>query len=499
MKKTIYAFFILFLIIPISKAADKPGYEIKIRIQGMRDTMMYLANYYGGYTVKADSAIVDKKGWAVFKGAKPLPCGVYMTVLGSTKIFELAVNEQFFSLETDTGYNIKKMKIKGSPENEIFIGYQTNSAEYTSSIYKFQAQIREVEKDPAKKLQVALWRDSAKFYSEKETNLRKNIIKDYPNSMTAKIMKSLEDIIPPPAPLYKDGRPMDSNFQFNYYREHYFDNIDFTCDCLIRCPIYHNKLKYFFDKLVIMHPDSIVFWAFNVIEKTKSSKELFKYTVQYLTNTYASSNYVCMDAIPVNLILKYYTYKDAFWLDSLQIYRSRLEAEALFPTLCNKNAPNLMMHDSALEKLIMAVVKADTIPDSRSAKIYSLMQLHGTTNLYDVKAQYTILMFWDPDCSHCKAEMPKVKALYDKMKSKGVEVFAVCVESDYNKWIEYINANDLKWINVIDIYNISEFRKYYDIKSTPVILLLDKDKKILAKKLDGTTLDDYLSHELKLN
>lgn len=42
------------------------------------------------------------------------------------------------------------MKIKNSPENEIFIGYQTGSAELTSNIYKFQSQIKEAERDPAK-------------------------------------------------------------------------------------------------------------------------------------------------------------------------------------------------------------------------------------------------------------------------------------------------------------------------------------------------------------
>jgi len=498
MKKIIYTLLLLFLITPILKASDMPAYEIKVRIQGLKDTLMYLANYYGGYTVKADSAMIDKKGWAVFKGAKPLPCGVYMTVLGSTKIFEFAVNEQFFSLETDTGFNVKKMKIKNSPENEIFIGYQTGSAELTSNIYKFQSQIKEAERDPAKKSQIASLRDSIRIYSDKELGLRNNIIKNHPTSMTAKIMKSLEDIVPPATPLGKDGKPIDSNFQFNYYRDHYFDNIDFTCDCLIRCPIYHNKLKYFFDKLVVMHPDSLVYWSYIIIDKTKPSKELFKYTLNYLINTYAASNYVCMDAIPVNLILKYYNYKDCFWVDSAEIYRSRTRMELLYPTLCNHFAPNIMMHDSLLEKKIVEVVKSDTIPDSRSNKIYSLMQKHGTTNLYDVKSPYTILMFWDPDCSHCKAEMPKIKSLYDKMKGKGVEVFAVCVETDYNKWVDYINKENLKWINVIDIYNISEFRKYYDINSTPVILLLDKDKKILAKKLDGTTLEEFLSIELKL-
>jgi thiol-disulfide isomerase/thioredoxin len=118
-------------------------------------------------------------------------------------------------------------------------------------------------------------------------------------------------------------------------------------------------------------------------------------------------------------------------------------------------------------------------------------------SLYDVKTPYTILMFWDPDCSHCKAEMPLIEEIYKNYKSKGVEVYAACVEQEFDKWTNYINEKKLNWINVIDIYNLSEFRKNYDISSTPVIFLLDKDKKILAKKLNGKTLEQLLEFEFK--
>ncbi|MBI3234364.1 MAG: TlpA family protein disulfide reductase, partial [Bacteroidetes bacterium] len=134
-----------------------------------------------------------------------------------------------------------------------------------------------------------------------------------------------------------------------------------------------------------------------------------------------------------------------------------------------------------------------------SAKILSAVSKHGTVNLYDVKAPYTVLMFWDPDCSHCKAEMPKIEELYKKYKDSGLVVYAVCVEQEYDKWINFIREKNLNWINVIDIYNISEFRKSYDISSTPVIFLLDKDKKIIAKKLNGQSLEQLLEFEFKKN
>jgi thiol-disulfide isomerase/thioredoxin len=106
-------------------------------------------------------------------------------------------------------------------------------------------------------------------------------------------------------------------------------------------------------------------------------------------------------------------------------------------------------------------------------------------------------MFWDPDCSHCKAEMPKIEEIYQKYKDKGVAFYSACVEQEFDKWIKFIKEHNHTWINVIDMYNISEFRKLYDISSTPVIFLLDKDKNIIAKKLAGNSLEQLIEYELK--
>ena len=54
------------------------------------------------------------------------------------------------------------------------------------------------------------------------------------------------------------------------------------------------------------------------------------------------------------------------------------------------------------------------------------------------------------------------------------------------------------FINVSDTDNKTNFRVFYDIYSTPVLYLLDKDKKILAKRLDIYNLKKYLNHDLGL-
>ncbi len=118
--------------------------------------------------------------------------------------------------------------------------------------------------------------------------------------------------------------------------------------------------------------------------------------------------------------------------------------------------------------------------------------------LYSVDAEYLMLVFWDPDCGHCKKEMPKIKEVYDKYKDKGLKVYAVCTEVEEEKWKKYLNEHQFDWINVADFELKSPFRDLYDISSTPQVFLLDKDKKIVAKKLNHEQLDKVLERMTKV-
>jgi hypothetical protein len=62
-------------------------------------------------------------------------------------------------------------------------------------------------------------------------------------------------------------------------------------------------------------------------------------------------------------------------------------------------------------------------------------------------------------------------------------------------WKKYLEENDyLDWINAWDPYQITRFRFYYDVYSTPIIYVLDKDKKIIAKRIDIDVLKKFLKN-----
>ena len=46
-------------------------------------------------------------------------------------------------------------------------------------------------------------------------------------------------------------------FQFNYYKENFWNNMDFTDERILRTPIFFNKMDTYLNKLTVQDPDSI--------------------------------------------------------------------------------------------------------------------------------------------------------------------------------------------------------------------------------------------------
>jgi len=121
--------------------------------------------------------------------------------------------------------------------------------------------------------------------------------------------------------------------------------------------------------------------------------------------------------------------------------------------------------------------------------------------LYDIEKDFTVVYFWEPDCGHCAEATPKLKAWYDTAKNQGVEVFSVCTAGDKSKWQKYIDDHKLDWINGWDPERRTNFGYYYNVEATPLIYILDRDKKILAKKIGvndvAPFIDNYRKYFMK--
>ncbi|MBC7383166.1 MAG: DUF5106 domain-containing protein [Bacteroidia bacterium] len=475
MKKIIVSCLIWLMAMGISSAKDE-GYNISITIKGYPNKKFFLGYYFGDKQYLRDSTTSDKTGKMVFKGDKPLEGGVYLLASAEKNlIFDFVISEPVFTLETDTADLVNNMKIKGSPENDVFFTYTKYTTKMGKEAMKLDEGIK-TAKDKNDTAQTRILTDNYRVITTDLVNYRKNIMTQYPSTLISKIFKMMVDVDVPPAPLNNMGEIIDSNFQYHYYYNHYFDNFDWSDNRIVRTPVFHQKLEYFMLKLTPQIPDSIISSANYILKKSEAGKENFKYCLFWITNHYETSNFMGMDKVFVHMVDQYYTKGKAFWVDETLLFKMKDRADQLRNNLLGSKGPNLNMMDTS--------------------NVYH--------TLYNLKADYTLLIFWDANCGKCKEEMPKLKVLYNEMNPKGAktkyfDVFGVSLTPDAKEWQKYLRENKLPWLNVYDPNNETNFRRLYDIYSTPVLYLLDVNKKIIAKRLNVDQLREFIKEYEKIH
>jgi thiol-disulfide isomerase/thioredoxin len=445
--------------------ADK-GYQIDVKVEGLQDTTAFLAYHYGNRQYVKDTVQIDSQGRFTFKGPQALDRGIYMVVLPGQVYFEILVDDnQHFGIETTNEDFVNTMKFRSSPDNAAFYDYMRFIRTQGELSTPLRNEMQDASVGEARKEQI---RQQLATIDERVKQEQTTIINSFPNGLFSKILLAQQDPAMP-ATQYKDDGTVDNDYMYQVYKNNFWNHIDFSDDRLIRTPLFHNKLNQFFTRVIIQHPDSIIVEADRLIEKARAHKEVFKYTVFFITNTFERSQIMGMDAVFVHMVETYYMSGEVDWVTEEQLQTVSTRAMALKPLLLGRVAPDVRM----------------TRPDGRPV------------NLHSVNAPFTVLYFWDSECGHCKRNTPKLVELYNKMKPKGVEVFAVNTETEPESWISYINQNYPQWINVQDRTNSSGFRDKYDIWSTPLIFLLDKEKKILAKKITVEQLDEIINFEMQ--
>jgi len=440
-------------------------YLIKFKINGLKDTTCFIGNYYSNGTYIKDTLKVDGSGRCVFKASADLPKGLYIFVITDKNYFDFVINnDRKFSMETDFTDPVKKMVIKDSPDNELFFNYLTFNREKYTQIQAIQNK----QKNAAEKI------DSVQIYSTMITDLSKELIsykldlvKKYPEAFISLMINAMKEPEVPDAPLLANGKK-DSTFAYRYYKAHYWDDVDFTDDRLLRTPVFYPKLKKYFDQIIVPVPDSIIREVDTIIEKSRPNPEMFKYFVWFTTYKFETSEIMGFDEIFVHIVDKYYVTGQASWVDKTTNEKIIKKANKTRSLLLGKVAPNMVMQDTSL-KLI---------------------------SMHTIKAKYLMLLFWDPDCSHCEQDMPKIKSAYDINKEKyGFEIFAVCSDTSMVKMKTKIRKNNMTWINVNGPRTLTgDFHDSYDIISTPAIYILNEQKEIIAKQLPPDKIVEFLDN-----
>jgi len=443
LKHTISVLF-LFNMFIFSALAD--GYKIKVKIKGAKDTVQ-LGYYYADKQYVLKNETIDANGEVIFEGEKALKGGIYMIIVPHYTFFDLLIgDEQHFTIKTDTTDVMGKMQVTGSPMNAEFFAYQKFMVAHNKQIKELKEKIGKAPAASKAKLQTQL--DAVK----KETETHWKVVADKnKGTFLAKLLRA-------------------TNSQETYNQNggsYFFENIDFSEQRFLRSPIVFNTIQNVLAKN--LNNNKSAAWVIReldrLIEKSKANTDIYQYTISYLLNFFNTFHRVNMNQVFVHLSENYFLNGKADWLTEDNIKGLQKRTDVLSASFPGKVAKNLKMETLAKDSM----------------------------SFHDGTAKNTILIFWKIGCDHCKESVLDLKAFKKEMKDKSLEIIAICTSKNRKDWANFVKKHQLTdFKHCWDPKNKTGYSDLFNIKSTPILYLLDANKKIVSKRVGPPQIDALL-------
>lgn len=475
MKRIFISLCVLIYCVLTLESVKAQQYNISVQLLNSKDSVAYLAHYFDGRIFADDTTkLINGKG--TFANDKVLDQGIYVVYLPSQKYFDLLIgSDQEFSITASADDFTRSMQVEDSEETKAFNDFQ----KFMKSQNEKSKHLQEAYKKATNQSEKDKFQKEFKNTDVEVRAYIKNLASEFTDDSFVDKFANLT--LSPKIPDFSkevstdtpDREKVIQRKSYFYNKNHYFDHVNFADNRFLRTPILKKKLDFFYEKILVQSPDTIVKESIKLIEQARPDSTFFQYMTQFALNYAVKSKVMGMDAAFVKLAKKYYISGQATWADSTLMANITERVMKTQFNLIGMKAQDLLMQT----------------PEGEFVR------------LHEVEAPYTVLYFWEPDCGHCKKVTPRLKSeILEAYRDKGLEVFAVCTQDQKEMWENAIADYDLyDFINCYDPEFQTNFRIFYDVYSTPIIYLLDKDKNIIAKRLDVDTVKTFLDNELKKN
>lgn len=489
MKRLLFLILAVTLLIPNGLFAQKKskspsnsdGHHLVFDIANSQDSIIFLAIYYRDKLMLKDSVTTFKQlpqgRQFTFAGKETYQDGMYKLV--SQKHYPyldfIIDRNQHFSASLDTTGKVDDVSYVNSDENDELLRFQRRTISAQKELTEYKKKYDSFKS--------ANNQDSMDFYSQKMKDLNENmeafiwdLINKHPDYLFSKMQRAYKAIEVPDPPKDEQGNIIDSNFQLSYYMTHFWDNIDLSDGRMIFTPTFEPKIKEYFTKVLqYQEIDTINKYMDMVLEKAEKDSLMYRFIVEWLSYNYQTSKIIGHDAVFVHLVKNNHMKGKCKWIDEDLLKTFEKRAKRLEPLLIGKQSVELF------------------IPDTSMTDDFS--KWHSS---YRLPKKYVILWFYDPDCSTCKKESKKLRAVYDSLERIGernFDVYGIANDADIERWKKYVRENNFPWLNVggnkgnvdyLEVYNI------YESGNPQMFILNEKRQIILNKRIEMNAIPTFL-------
>ncbi|MDD3875217.1 MAG: TlpA disulfide reductase family protein [Bacteroidales bacterium] len=444
---------------------EKKDFTVNGYVKGILGERVFLTGFYGHKTHLIDSADVDRSGHFIFNVDKDITPGLYRIMLGQNlrsqfmgggeQFVDLIFNYDDISFETHFEFPFDSMNVQQSNENKLYYEYLLKTEAFKTKLELLQQTISYYPKeDDFINVLIKQHQKEAKAYDK----YIEKLIKNNKGSLLAKIA-AFEKIPTPDPKLTTDQRN-------ELIKKDFFNPDDFKDTVMLYTDLIPTKVirylsLYRQERFTQEVQEAEFIKAVNLImAQVGTNEQIYNNVLDYLIDGFERFG---METVLLHIYDNFILGNSCFDDEKTASIREKTEA-------------------------IKRMAKGQTAPD------FVITDLNNNTlHLNDITAEFTLVVFWASWCPHCTTVLPEIKTLYDNTDRSRFEVVAISLDRERDEWLNYVNTNNLNWINFSNVSGWDcPIAKSYYVFATPSLFLLDKDKKILAKPLNIRDLSSYL-------
>jgi len=433
---------------------------VKFDISNTKNDTLFIGYYFGSFkNMMVLDTVILKNGVGEYKNDTLKSCLYFIYNDKNKYDLLLSGSEKNLKVSYQSPDFISTSKIEGSPIASSFVSYMK----------KLNAE------KAILKIDSTLSKSTGKAVAE---YLKKTIAANKENILG----KFLNFYTPVQVP---EGT---QEFRFKYFKQHFFDNANIFDEELLHTPLVEEKLNEYYSYLVGT-PAEICQDIDSLLLKSQSNKSLFRFVLVNSFQHYLKSNLVVAENIWVHIAQKWYI-PQASWSDFAYMERLKHEVKMRLPNLIGEKAPDFAATVLSTNDFLAA--------QTDSVKRKDVYQGKESDFSASVGNNYTLLIFFEADCSHCREVMPSFYQVYQKYVLKGLK--GVLLNNNNTpegkiEWCDYINNNKMyDFVNCWSPYS-NLYKDLYNIISTPTVYLLNNGV-IELKNIDSKTLDEYLKNKI---
>jgi thiol-disulfide isomerase/thioredoxin len=118
-------------------------------------------------------------------------------------------------------------------------------------------------------------------------------------------------------------------------------------------------------------------------------------------------------------------------------------------------------------------------------------------SLDDLQGKVVLIDFWATWCAPCREALPQVKEIAKKFDGQPLLVLSVSVDSDEQKWKEFVAQNEMTWPQYFDRGFAGPVAKSFGVQAIPHTFTIDADRILQDEHIGDAAIESKLKKLIK--